>query len=83
MESPMIQPSYQSFCRLTQNDGSGDFLFFINFEQGQTKHHIEIKTTLNIARVISQKVNTFYQTDPTIQCIEINIPFHLKFVKEI
>lgn len=79
---PAIQPSYQSFCRLIQNDDSSDFSFIIKYVQDQMKQQTEIKTTLNKARVISQKVNAYYQTDPTIQNIEINIPFHLKFVKE-
>ena len=78
--SQMIQPSYQSFCRLTQNDDSSNFSFYIKFDHDQKKNQVEIKTTLNKARVISKKVNTYYQTDPTIQNIEINIPshFHLK-----
>lgn len=77
MDSQTIQPSYQSFCRLTQNDDSSSFSFFFNLDRGQTKNQLEIKTTLNKARVISKKVDTHYQTDPTIQYIEINIPSNI------
>ncbi|KAK8897984.1 hypothetical protein M9Y10_000228 [Tritrichomonas musculus] len=79
---PAIQPSYQSFCRLIQNDDSSDFSFVITYQQEQKIQQIEIKTTLNKARIISRKVNTSYQADPTIQSIEINIPFHLKLLKD-
>ena len=82
MATPTIQPSYQSFCRLTQNDDSSDFTFLIKYEQEQKLQQIEIKTTLNKARIISQKVNTYYQSDPTLQSIEIIIPFHLKLLKD-
>ena len=53
MATPIIQPSYQSFCRLTQNDDSSDFSFIIKYVQDQMKQQTEIKTTLNKARVIS------------------------------
>ena len=82
MAKPTIQPSYQSFCRLTQNDDSKEFSFIIKYEQGQKIQQTNIKTTLNKARIISQKVNTFYQSDPTIQFMEFNIPFHLKLLKD-
>ena len=82
MTTPTIQPSYQSFCRLTQNDDSSDFRFFIKYEQEQQIQQTEIKTTLNKARIISQKVNTFYQSDPTIESIELYIPFHFKLLKD-
>ena len=82
MTTSTIQPSYKSFCRLTQNDDSSDFSFIIKYEQEQNLQQTEIKTTLNKARIISRKVNTFYQTDPTIQSIEINIPIHLKLFKD-
>lgn len=33
-------------------------------------------------QISKQQVNTFYQSDPTIQFMEFNIPFHLKLLKD-
>ena len=81
--SQTIQPSYQSFSRLTQNDDSSSFTFIISLDHGQTNNNqVEIKTTLNKARVISKKVSTYYQADPTIQYIELNIPSNFNIKEE-
>ena len=62
-----------SMKRLTQKDDSEEFDIKVKFSKDATKE-IRIRTTLNKARVISNKINQAYQIDPTITQYELIIP---------
>lgn len=71
--------------RLVSEDKSDKFKLIIAFKnlknitnlQDQKKtnsNKLEIDTTINKARAISNKINKMYQIDPTITEYELNIP---------
>lgn len=59
--------------RLLQQDNSDEFDLIIKFAFNQSKE-FNIQTTINKARIISNKINNIYQVDPTITKYELTIP---------
>ena len=59
--------------RLTQHDFSEPFYIQIK-STNHAKEEKLIKTTLNKARIISNKIDNILQIDPTINKYQINIP---------
>lgn len=59
--------------RLIKQDHSDKFYLLVKSSSNENDQ-ITIETTINKARVISNKINQLYQTDPTIDEYEIIIP---------
>lgn len=62
-----------NFKRITQKDDSDEFCFILKIRSCPSKES-KISTTMNKARIISNKINCMYQIDPTINQYEIEIP---------
>ena len=71
-ENVEFEASISCMKRLTQKDDSEQFDIIIKFPKDETKEN-KIRTTLNKARVISNKINQIYQIDPTIKQYELKI----------
>lgn len=66
------ETSINCLRRLIQNDNSDEFDLLIKLSTDEQKK-INIRTTINKARVISNKINEMYQVDPTISKYEATI----------
>ena len=62
-----------NFRRITQKDNSDEFDLIIKISTAPD-NKIKLVTTINKARIISNKINSMYQIDPTINQYEIDIP---------
>ena len=66
------ETSINCLRRLIQNDNSDEFDLLFKLSTDEQKK-INIRTTINKARVISNKINEMYQVDPTISKYETTI----------
>ena len=66
------ETSLSCIRRLTQQDDSDPFEIIVKFNNNENTP-IEVRTTINKARSISNQINRIYQSDPTIKKHEILI----------